>query len=73
MFVFSIPVSLLVSYYKLYVITGYMPKNAGIQIQHGVPNKETDGKILWYEFTPFIFIAGWLIYFLFNIAVLAIG
>jgi hypothetical protein len=73
LFVFTIPVSLLGSYYQLYVVTGYMPKNAGIQVQHSVLNEKANGKIVWYEFTPFIFVIGWLIYFLFNIAILAIG
>jgi hypothetical protein len=73
LFVFTIPVSLLGSYYQLYVVTGYMPKNAGIQVQHSVLNEKANGKIVWYEFTPFIFFIGWLMYFLFNIAILAIG
>ncbi len=73
MFVFAIPVSLLGSYYQLYVVTGYMPKNANVQVQRNILNEKSDGKILWYESIPFIFITGWLIYFLFNIATLAIG
>jgi hypothetical protein len=67
LFIFVIPVSLLGSYYELYVVTGYMPKNAGFHVQLNDPNEKLDGKIVWYEFSPFIFIAGWFIYFIVSI------
>jgi hypothetical protein len=70
---FCIPVSILGSYYQLYEVTGFMPKNAGIQVQHNGPGEKPDGKVVWYEFIPFIFIAGWLTYFFFRIFIFALG
>ena len=70
LFIFVIPVSLLGSYYQFYVVAGYMPKNAGFQVQLNDPSEKLDGKILWYEFTPFMFITGWLVYFIVSIVML---
>ena len=73
LFIFTIPISILGSYYQLHVASGFMPKNAGINIRSSEPGEKTDDKISWYEFTPFAFVLGWLMFFLVNTASLAFG
>ena len=73
LFVFTIPVSILGGYYQLYLVTGFMPKNAGIKISLNTPSEKPDNGINWYEFIPFVFLLGWLIFFVVNVVALSIG
>jgi hypothetical protein len=73
LFVFVVPVSMLSSYWRLYVIDGFMPKNAGIRTSLGNSGEKYDEALNWYEFTPFVFIIGWALFFLINIVLLLMG
>jgi hypothetical protein len=70
--IFTVPISILGSYWRLYMIDGFMSKNAGIKINFSVPNEKPDEGIKWYEFTPFAFMLGWLVFFLVNVVMLLI-
>ncbi len=73
LFIVCIPISLLGGYYQLYVVSGFMPKNAGIQIHFDLLVEKAKEKIPWYEFAPFAFILGCLVFFLVNVAILSFG
>jgi hypothetical protein len=64
LFVFVLPISILGSYWQLSV-SGFMPKNAGIRISAEETLPENKGKWLaWYEFIPFAYLIGWIVFFL---------
>ena len=71
-FIFVIPISILGNYYQLYVVSGFMPKNAGVQISLNTPSEKFGKGVYWYEFIPFVFILGWLVFFLVNFVMLSI-
>lgn len=71
MFVLVTPISILGSYYHLYVVTGFMPKNAGVKIN--ALNEKSTEKISWYEFFPIAFMLGWLVFFVIKVVAFFIG
>ncbi len=71
LFVFTIPVSILGGYYRLYIVTGFMSKDAGIKISLNTPSEKFGKGVYWYEFIPFVFILGWLVFFLVNVVMLS--
>ena len=73
MLIFTVPISILGSYYQLHVAIGFMPRNAGFKIPSAAPSEKTDESIAWYEFTPFAFVLGWLMFFIVNAAFLSVG
>ena len=71
LFVFTVPASILGGYYQLYGVSNFVPKNAGIQINLNAPSEKSDKSIYWYEFIPFVFILGWLVFFLIDVVILS--
>jgi hypothetical protein len=61
-----IPVVLLGSYYHLFFVSGYMPKNNDVQSHHNLPPEKSENKMAWFEFAPFVFIVGWFVFFVIN-------